>query len=58
MTLQRVGIVAKPASREAVHTAHELSEWLRRRGVEAELDEATQQARGIPGEPPIDPRGA
>ncbi len=58
MTVQRVGIVAKPASREAVQTAHELSEWLRRRGLEAELDEASLQARGIRGEPAFDPAGA
>jgi len=43
---QRVGIVAKVASRDAVHTAHELAEWLRRRGLEAALDEATLRARG------------
>jgi NAD+ kinase len=48
---QRVGVVAKVASREAVHTAHELAEWLRRRGLEAALDEATLRARGIEGEP-------
>ncbi|HEY4572873.1 MAG TPA: NAD(+)/NADH kinase, partial [Thermoanaerobaculia bacterium] len=53
--IRRVGIVAKSASREALHTAHELSEWLRRRSVEAELDEATLQARGIRGERAFDP---
>jgi NAD+ kinase len=58
VTFQRVGIVAKPASREAVQTAHELSEWLRRRGLEAELDEASLQARGIRGEPAFAPAGA
>jgi NAD+ kinase len=36
---RRVGIVAKVTSREAVHTAHELAEWLRRRGLEAAVDE-------------------
>ena len=45
--LQRIGVVAKVASREAVHTAHELSEWLRRRGLEAVLDQATLRARGV-----------
>jgi NAD+ kinase len=44
---QRVGVVAKVASRDAVHTAHELAEWLRRRGLEAALDEATLRARGV-----------
>jgi NAD+ kinase len=43
---QRVGIVAKVGSRDAIHTAHELAEWLRRRGLEAALDEATLRARG------------
>jgi NAD+ kinase len=43
--IQRVGVVAKVASRDAVHTAHELAEWLRRRGLEAALDEATLRAR-------------
>jgi NAD+ kinase len=47
--IQRVGVVAKVASREAVHTAHELAEWLRRRGLEAVLDEATLRARGLAG---------
>lgn len=45
--LQRIGVVAKAASREAVHTAHELAEWLRRRGLEVALDEAILRARNI-----------
>jgi NAD+ kinase len=53
---QQVGIVAKVASREAVHTAHEVAEWLRRRGVEARLDEATLRSRGIEGERPFNAR--
>ncbi len=56
--LQRVGVVAKVASREAVHTAHELAEWLRRRGLEAALDEATLRARGVEGERPFSVREA
>lgn len=55
---QRVGIVAKVASREAVHTAHELAEWLRRRGLEAILDEATLRARGAEAENPFRPSEA
>ena len=43
---RKVGIVAKAGSREAAFVAHELAEWLRRRGLEAELDEATLRARG------------
>ena len=53
---QRVGIVAKVASREAVHTAHELAEWLRRRGLDAHLDEATLRARGVEDESPFSVR--
>ena len=49
--IRQIGIVAKAASRDAVYTAHELSEWLRRRGLEAALDEATLRARsGMAGE--------
>jgi NAD+ kinase len=36
---RRVGIVAKTTSRDAAKTAHELAEWLRRRGLEATVDE-------------------
>lgn len=55
--IRRVGVVAKVASRDAVFVAHELAEWLRRRGLEVGLDQATLRARGsherafIPGEP-------
>ena len=55
--IRRVGVVAKVASREAVFVAHELAEWLRRRGLEVGLDQATLRARGSterafePGEP-------
>lgn len=52
---QRVGIVAKAGSRDAVHTAHELAEWVRRRGLEAVLDEATLQGRGVHGPPSFQP---
>jgi NAD+ kinase len=52
---QRIGVVAKAASREAVHTAHELGEWLRRRGLEAALDEAILRARGAGEDRPFRP---
>ncbi len=52
----RVGVVAKVPSQDAVHTALELAEWLRRRGLEAALDTATLNAHGIEGEIPFDPR--
>jgi NAD+ kinase len=56
--IRRVGIVAKVASRDAVHIAYELSEWLRRRGLETALDEATLHDRGVRGEAAFDPAGA
>ncbi|HEX4497632.1 MAG TPA: NAD(+)/NADH kinase [Thermoanaerobaculia bacterium] len=55
---RRVGIVAKVASRDAIDIAHELSEWLRRRGVETALDEATLNDRGGRAEAAFDPAGA
>lgn len=48
-----VGVVAKSASRDAVHTAHELAEWLRRRGLEVALDDAILRARGAAGDRPF-----
>lgn len=56
--LQKIGIVSKVASRDAVHTAHELAEWLRRRGHEAFLDEATLRARGMDTEHAFNASGA
>jgi NAD+ kinase len=44
---RHVGIVAKAANAEAVRTAHELEEWLGRRGVATALAVAT-----APGAPP------
>jgi len=41
----RVAIVAKRSSRRAIRTAHELAEWLARRGHEAILDEVSARAR-------------
>lgn len=52
---QRIGIVAKAASRDAVHTAHELAEWLRRRGLEVALDEAILRAGASAPGPPFRP---
>jgi NAD+ kinase len=57
-TFRRIGIVAKATSREAIHTAQELAEWLRRRRLSPELDQASLRAAGhdrevsfSPGEP-------
>ena len=52
---QRIGIVAKVGSKEAVHTAHELAEWLRRRDLTAVLDDATLRAKGGAGQLPFRP---
>jgi NAD+ kinase len=52
---QRIGIVAKAASREAVHTAHELAEWLRRRDIEVALDEAILRSRASAPDLPFRP---
>lgn len=43
---QRAGVVAKRGSEEAARTAYELAEWLRRRGLEVALDEATLRSQG------------
>lgn len=49
-SFRRVGVVAKADSREAIATAHELGEWLTRRGCEVALDEASSRAKGVVGE--------
>lgn len=53
--IEAIGIVAKAASRDAVETAHELAEWLRRRGLGVALDEATLRSGGGGGERPFRP---
>jgi NAD+ kinase len=53
--IQRVGVVAKVTSRDALETAWELGEWLRRRGLEPILDEGALQARGVSGQVPFRP---
>lgn len=55
---RRVGVVAKATSREAVQTAHELAEWLQRRGLEVALDGAALRARAPRGVATFDPEGA
>jgi NAD+ kinase len=52
---QSIGIVAKAGSRDAQDTAHELAEWLRRRGLAATLDDTTLRAHGRVGEAPSVP---
>ncbi len=45
--MTRVGIVARNASREAVRTASELADWLKRRQIEVAVDEVTLRARKL-----------
>lgn len=56
--IRRVGVVAKAASREAIQTAHELAEWLRRRDLEVALDHAAWRARPGAGFLAFDPSEA
>lgn len=46
-SIRRVGIVARHGTREAIRTAAELADWLRRRDVEVEVDEAILRARNL-----------
>lgn len=47
---ERIAIVTKAESREAISTAHELAGWLERRGLWVALDEATARAKSFAGE--------
>ncbi|MEM6454864.1 MAG: NAD(+)/NADH kinase [Acidobacteriota bacterium] len=50
--IQRIGIVARPSSREAVRTASEVADWLRRRGRDVALHETILRSRGIDARAP------
>ncbi|MEM6795945.1 MAG: NAD(+)/NADH kinase [Acidobacteriota bacterium] len=52
---RRLGIVARPHTREAIRTAGELADWLVRRGREVAVDEPIQRARGLHHLPAFDP---
>lgn len=52
---RRIAVVAKLGSRDAAHTAHELVEWLLRRGHAVAVDPATERLRGLAGTTPFDP---
>lgn len=43
-TVRRIGLVAKPGSREAIVTTREVVDWLHRRGCEVVVDHATAAA--------------
>jgi NAD+ kinase len=50
-SFRRVGVVAKAASEEAMRTAAELGEWLARRGLEVQLEEASVRNGADGGRP-------
>ncbi len=51
--IKTVGIAAKGRSRESVHLADELSEWLKRRGLEVLVEESVIRARSLEGVRPL-----
>ncbi len=55
---RRVGLVAKRTSPEALKAATEVREWLARRGLEVESDEAMAGAGGSPSVAVFDPAAA
>ncbi len=52
--IRRVAVVARAASREAIRTAAELADWLRRRKIEVALDDATLRVCGLTQVSPFD----
>lgn len=55
---RRVAVVAKASSREARQTAHELADWLERRGLEVALDAAACRGHRPPRAVTFDPAAA
>ncbi len=55
--VRRVGIVARSASRDAIRTAAELADWLRRRDLEVAIDEVSLRALDLAGVQPFDAGG-
>lgn len=53
--IRTIGVVAKRSSRDAARTAAEMVEWLRRRGLEVSLDEATLRSIHRTDLTPFDP---
>ncbi len=51
--VQHVGVVTRAASRDAIRTAAELGDWLRRRDIDVALDEGSLRALGRTGETPF-----
>ncbi len=52
--VQQVGVVTRAASRNAIRTAVELADWLRRRDIEVALDEGSLRALSLPDVKPFD----
>ncbi len=52
--VKRVGVVTRAASRDAIRTAAELADWLRRRDVEVALDEPSLRALALRDVTPFD----
>lgn len=48
ITVKRVGVVTRAASRDAIRTAAELTDWLHRRDIQVALDEASLRALSLP----------
>lgn len=51
--IKRVGVVARNASRDAIRTAAELADWLRRRDISVAIDEVSLRALDLAGVPPF-----
>ncbi len=51
--IRQAAVVARTESRDAVRTASEVADWLRRRGIEIALDEASLRSCGSAGISPI-----
>ncbi len=54
--VKQVGIVTRAASRDAIRTAAELADWLRRRDIEVALDETSLRALNLPWVTPFETR--
>ena len=52
--MKRVGVVARTNSREAIRTAAELADWLRRRDITVAIDESSLRALSLSDVPPFE----
>ncbi len=51
--VRQVGVITRAASRDAIRTAAELADWLRRRDIEVALDEGSLRALNLPDVTPF-----